>query len=163
MTNNITVAFNCFAGGIFAGVGSLLVLAYNGLALGAVSGHFANLGLLGYLWTFVIGHGVLELFAICVSGAAGFLLGRALIAPGDYSRADALVLSGRLAMRLVGAVIVLLILAGLIEGFISAGTESLPYRLMVSATSLLFLTLYLANGAVSLRRGPSDGSASRAA
>ncbi len=161
MTNNITVAFNCFAGGIFAGVGSLLVLAYNGLALGAVSGHFANLGLLGYLWTFVIGHGVLELFAICVSGAAGFLLGRALIAPGDYSRADALVLSGRLAMRLVGAVIVLLILAGLIEGFISAGTESLPYRLVVSATSLLFLLLYLANGAVSLRRGAGGESGAR--
>ncbi|MEO8634327.1 MAG: stage II sporulation protein M [Gemmatimonadales bacterium] len=153
MTNNITVAFNCFAGGIFAGVGSLLVLAYNGLALGAVSGHFANLGLLGYLWTFVIGHGILELFAVCVSGAAGFLLGRALIAPGEMSRADALVLSGRLALRLVGAVIVLLILAGLIEGFISAGTESLSYRLMVSATSLLFLILYLTNGALALRSG----------
>ena len=161
MTNNITVAFNCFAGGIFAGVGSLFLLAYNGLALGAISGHFANVGLLGYLWTFVIGHGILELFAICVSGAAGFLLGRALIAPGDYSRADALVLSGRLAMRLVGAVIVLLILAGLIEGFISAGTESLAYRLMVSATSLLFLVLYLTNGAVSLRRGRGHASSAR--
>ena len=60
-----------------------------------------------------------------------------------------------------GAVIVLLILAGLIEGFISAGTESLPYRLMVSATSLLFLVLYLTNGAVSLRRGSGHASSAR--
>ena len=104
MTNNIGVAFYCFAGGIFAGVGSLLLLAFNGLAMGTISGHFANLGLLGYLWTFVVGHGVLELFAIWVAGAAGFLLGRALLAPGERTRAEALVTAGRLALRMVGAV-----------------------------------------------------------
>lgn len=146
MTNNIRVAFFSFAGGIFGGVGALVLLGYNGLTLGAISGHFANLGLLGYLWTFVIGHGVLELFAIWVAGAAGFLLGRALIAPGDFTRGDALILTGRLAMRMIGAVIVLLVVAGLIEGFISAGTSPLPYRLAVSVASLLLLVGYLASG-----------------
>jgi uncharacterized membrane protein SpoIIM required for sporulation/uncharacterized RDD family membrane protein YckC len=146
MTNNIGVAFNCFASGIFAGVGSLVLLAYNGLAMGAISGHFGNVGLLGYLWTFVIGHGVLELFAIWVAGAAGFLLGRALIAPGDLTRGEALVLTGRLAMRMIGAVIVLLIIAGLIEGFVSASTMPLAYRLAVSGASVVFLVAYLANG-----------------
>ena len=82
IVNNIRVAFLCFAGGIALGVGSLLLLAFNGLSIGAVSGHFANTGLLGYLWTFVIGHGLLELFAIWVAGAAGFLLGKALFLPG---------------------------------------------------------------------------------
>jgi len=152
MTNNIGVAFNCFAGGIFLGVGSLILLAFNGLAMGAISGHFGNMGLLGYLWTFVIGHGVLELFAIWVAGAAGFLLGRAVIAPGDLTRGEALVLTGRLAMRMIGAVMVLLVLAGLIEGFVSASTEPLVYRLAVSGASLLFLVAYLANGWMSLRR-----------
>jgi len=147
MTNNIGVAFNCFAGGIFAGVGSLVLLAFNGLAIGAISSHFANLGLFGYLWTFIIGHGVLELFAIWVAGAAGFLLGKALIAPGDLPRGEALVLAGRLAARMIGAVILLLILAGLIEGFVSASEMPLAYRLGVSAASLVFLGLYLANGA----------------
>lgn len=153
MTNNIGVAFYCFAGGIFAGVGSLFLLAFNGLAMGTISGHFANLGLLDYLWTFVIGHGVLELFAIWVAGAAGFLLGRALIAPGDLTRADALVVAGRLALRMVGGAILFLIIAGLIEGFVSASTESLAYRLAVSSASLLFLVAYLANGWLYLRRG----------
>ncbi len=161
MTNNIGVAFNCFAGGIFAGVGSLVFLGYNGLAMGAISGHFANRGLLAYLWTFVIGHGVLELFAIWVAGAAGFLLGRALIAPGDLTRGEALVLAGRLAMRMIGAVILLLIVAGLIEGFVSASTEPLGVRLAVSASSLVFLLLYLANGWRYLRRGAQLSPAGR--
>ncbi len=145
--NNLAVAFNCFAGGIFLGVGSLVFLAYNGLSIGATSGHFANAGLLGYLWTFVIGHGVLELFAIWVSGAAGFLLGRAVIAPGDLPRREALVLNGRLAIRLIGAVIVFLIIAGSIEGLISASDWPLPLRLAVSGGSVGFLILYLAQGA----------------
>lgn len=152
MTNNIQVAFLCFAGGIFAGVGSLLLLAFNGLAMGTISGHFANRGLLDYLWTFVIGHGVLELFAIWVAGAAGFLLGRALLAPGNITRGEALVGAGRLAVRMVGACILLLVLAGLIEGFVSASTEALGYRLAVSGASLLLLLAYLGNGWVYLRR-----------
>jgi uncharacterized membrane protein SpoIIM required for sporulation/uncharacterized RDD family membrane protein YckC len=146
ITNNIRVAFMCFAGGIVLGVGSLLLLALNGLSIGAASGHFANAGLLGYLWTFVIGHGLLELFAIWVAGAAGFMLGKALILPGDLPRRDAVVLAGRAAMRLLGAVVVFLLVAGAIEGFVSAGSWPLPARLAVSAGSLVFLALYLWNG-----------------
>lgn len=152
MTNNIQVAFFCFAGGVFAGVGALVLLAYNGLSFGAVSGHFANAGLLGYLYTFVIGHGVVELFAIWVAGAAGFLLGKAMIIPGDLSRGDALALAGRLAMRMITAVILLLIVAGLIEGFVSAGSGPLAYRLAISGASVLLLLAYLANGWIYLKR-----------
>lgn len=152
MTNNIQVAFFCFAGGAFAGVGSLVLLAFNGLSIGAVSGHFANAGLLGYLWTFVIGHGVVELFAIWVAGAAGFLLGKAMIAPGDLPRGEALTLAGRIAVRMVTAVILMLIMAGLIEGFVSAGTGPLAYRLGISAVSVLLLAAYLGNGWVYLRQ-----------
>ena len=146
IANNVRVAFTCFAGGIFLGVGSLILLAFNGLELGAVSGHFANTGLLGYLWTFVVGHGVLELFAIWVAGAAGFLLGLAVIAPGDLTRRDALVLAGRRAIRMIGFVIVLLAVAGTIEGFVSASEWPLTGRLLVSSASVLFLGLYLLNG-----------------
>jgi uncharacterized membrane protein SpoIIM required for sporulation len=121
--------------------------------MGAISGHYGNHGLLGYLWTFVVGHGVLELFAIWVAGAAGFLLGRAIIAPGDLTRGDALVLTGRVAMRMIGAVIILLVVAGLIEGFVSASTEPLWYRLVVSGASVVFLAAYLASGWVHLRGG----------
>jgi uncharacterized membrane protein SpoIIM required for sporulation/uncharacterized RDD family membrane protein YckC len=146
ITNNVRVAVACFAGGVFVGVGSLILLAYNGLAIGAFAGHFANVGLLDYLLTFILGHGALELFAIWVAGAAGFLLGRSIIAPGTLSRSDALVGSGRVAVRMVGATAVLLVIAGLIEGFISAGGYSVGVRLAASAVSLALLAGYLASG-----------------
>ena len=107
----------------------------------------ANVGLLDYLMTFIVGHGVLELFAIAVAGAAGFLLGLALIAPGDLTRREALVVQGRTAIRMVGMVVVLLIVAGLIEGLASASGASVTYRVAVSSASAVFLLLYLANGA----------------
>jgi uncharacterized membrane protein SpoIIM required for sporulation len=152
ITNNVGVAFNCFAAGIVLGIGSLFMLGYNGLMLGAISGHFANVGMLGYLWTFVIGHGLLEISAICIAGAAGFLLGRAIIAPGELPRADALTLAGQRAMRLVGTAVVLLLVAGTIEGLISSSGWSVPARLAVSGSSGVFLVLYLMNGGRAARR-----------
>jgi uncharacterized membrane protein SpoIIM required for sporulation len=101
---------------------------------------------------------VLELFAIWVAGAAGFLLGRAFIAPGDLPRAEALTLAGRLALRMIGVVVVLLVVAGLIEGFVSASSEPLGYRLAVSAASLVLLVAYLGNGWVFLRTQGRAGS-----
>ncbi len=146
ITNNVRVAIACFAGGIFLGVGSLVLLAYNGLAIGAFAGHFANAGLLGYLLTFILGHGALELFSIWVAGAAGFLLGRSSVAPGTLSRSDALVTSGRVAVRMLGATALLLVVAGTIEGFVSAGSYSVGARLAASTASLGILGAYLLNG-----------------
>jgi uncharacterized membrane protein SpoIIM required for sporulation len=146
ITNNIGVAFMCFASGVLVGVGSLFSLAFNGALIGAASGHYANRELLGFLWTFVAGHGVLELFAIWVAGGAGLLLGRAIIAPGDLARRDALVINGRLAMALIGAVVLLLLIAGAVEGFISSSGASLGMKLGVSVASAIFLVVYLVLG-----------------
>jgi len=146
-TNNMGVAFACFAGGIVLGVGSLASLAFNGLALGAASAHFQNSGLLSYLWTFVAGHGVLELFAIFCAGAAGFLLGLSFVRPGRYTRREALVLNARIAMRLVGTAVVLLLVAGTIEGFLSTSGASPTVKFVTSAATALLLAAYLANGA----------------
>jgi len=157
IVNNVRVAVACFAGGIFVGVGSLVLLAYNGLALGAFAGHFANQGLFRYLLEFIIGHGVLELFAIWLAGAAGFLLGKSILAPGRLRRSDALVQSGRLAIRLVGAATVCLVVAGLIEGLLSAGEQDLTYRAAISGASVVFLVLYLVNG----RAGRADRPVTR--
>jgi uncharacterized membrane protein SpoIIM required for sporulation len=89
ISNNVRVAFMCFAGGALLGIGALFLLAYNGLSIGATFGHFANLGLFGYIGAFVAGHGTLELFAICVAGAAGLMLGRSMIAPASEPRRNA--------------------------------------------------------------------------
>ena len=153
ITNNVRIAFACFAGGIFAGVGSLVLLAFNGLSIGTVAGHFANVGVLGYLLEFIIGHGALELFAVWVAGAAGLLLGQAIVAPGELTRGDALVLAGRVAVRMIGAAVVCLLVAGVIEGFISASPGGIAIRAAASAASLLFLAVYLLNGWRALRAG----------
>ena len=146
IANNVRVAFACFAGGVFAGVGSLLLLAFNGLSIGTVAGHFANVGVLRYLLEFIVGHGALELFAVWVAGAAGLLLGQAIVAPGELARGDALVLAGRVAVRMIGAAVVCLLVAGTIEGFISASPGGIAMRVAASGGSLLFLAAYLLSG-----------------
>ncbi|NIM49203.1 MAG: hypothetical protein GTN62_04580 [Gemmatimonadales bacterium] len=155
ITNNVQVAFGAFALGITAGIGTVLVLVFNGLFFGAVLGLFANYHLAGWILTFVAGHGVLELTAIFIAGGAGLLVGRALVAPGDLARRDALVVHGRLAIRLVGAAACLLILAGLIEGFLSASGAPAVLKLVVSVASLVLVGLYLAAGRQALARKPS--------
>ena len=153
ITNNVRIAISCFAGGIFLGVGSLILLAFNGLAIGASAGHFANAGLLGYLLEFTVGHGVLELFAIWVAGAAGFLLGRTVVAPGTLARGDALVLSGKRAVRMLGGAALLLLVAGMIEGFVSSSPGGMTVRLAASGASLAFLGVYLSAGIGQARPG----------
>jgi uncharacterized membrane protein SpoIIM required for sporulation len=152
IANNVQVSFVCFAGGIFFAIGSLFSLAYNGLLIGAVSGHYQNVGLLSYLWTFVAGHGVLELFAIWCAGAAGFLLGSAIVRPGRFTRRDALVLNGRLAMRLIGLVVVLLLVAGTIEGFVSTSRATPAIKVAISVVSALLLIAYIAAGAYAAQK-----------
>jgi uncharacterized membrane protein SpoIIM required for sporulation len=147
IANNVRVAIGCLAGGMFAGVGSLVVLAFNGLMLGTFAGHFANQGLLWYLLEFVVGHGVLELSAIWIAAAAGLLLGLAIVAPGDMSRSDALVLRGRVAVRMIGMALVLLAIAGLIEGFLSVSGGGVGPRAAAAVGSLGFLAIYLIRGA----------------
>src|SRR5205823_40758 len=95
-------------------------LIVNGLMLGMGLGLFVNYHAGWYLGTFVAGHGVLELTAIFISGGAGLRLAHALLAPGDRPRRDAVVVDGAIAVRMIGAVIVLLVLAGSIEGLLSA-------------------------------------------
>jgi len=146
VANNIQVAFGVFAFGITAGVGTVLLLVFNGLFFGAVLGMFANYGLATWILTFVAGHGVLELSAIFIAGGAGLLVARALVAPGDMVRRDALVVRGRLAIRLLGAAVSLLLLAGTIEGFLSASDAPAAVKFGVSAASALLLALYIESG-----------------
>ena len=79
--NNIGVAFRCFAGGLLAGIGTLLVLMFNGLYIGSVAGHLSRLEYFDTFYSFVITHGAFELTAIVFSGAAGLRLGYAIAPP----------------------------------------------------------------------------------
>lgn len=126
MQNNIRVAFLAFAGGVPAGLLTLWIMVINGLVLGGVTGLTIHYGLGFELWTFVIGHGVIELSVICIAGGSGLRLGWALLQPGLRRRRDALSLAARRSVRLLFGCVPLLVIAGLIEGFISPA-ESIPW------------------------------------
>lgn len=142
-TNNIRVAFLAFAGGVLAGLGTVYVLIANGLLLGAVMGAAQHYGVAMLLFGFVSAHGYLELTCIVIAGAAGLMLGDGLLRPGVWRRRDALARAARRAVELVGGAAPVLVVAGLIEGFVSPSELPLEVRLVVGplAGVLLFVLL----------------------
>lgn len=119
MTNNIRVTFYAFALGALFGVGTLYVMMMNGASVGAILALVYRAGYGHELVTFMIGHGVIELTSIFIAGGAGMIIGYAMLVPGDLSRADALKKRGLEAMILIAGCAPLLVVAGIIEGFIS--------------------------------------------
>ena len=159
--NNIGVSFVAFVGGVTGGLLTAWLLYTNGMMLGLGLGLFQNYHAARYLLAFVLGHGVLELTAIFISAGAGFRLAKAMIAPGDRTRKDALVLEGRIAARMIGAVVTLLAIAGTIEGLLSASAAAPIWKYGVSAATAVLLVLYFANGHAYLNSArPPAGSSS---
>lgn len=146
MTNNIRVSFLAFASGVFLGVGTFLVLAFNGLMLGAMMGMLAHYGRLGILMAFVASHGVIELTCICIAGGAGFVLASGMISPGDLSVKDALIERGRESGMLVLGTVPLLVLCGVIEGFVSPLPVPGWTKGVFAIFPAMFLVWYLLHG-----------------
>lgn len=143
MTNNIQVSFIAFAGGALAGTLTAFVLVQNGLLFGSVFAATGGAGLLGALLEFVTPHGFVELSVIFLAGGAGFRVASAILDPGDLSRRDALRLRGAQAVRIVLGCIPLLVLAGLIEGFISPAAIPWPAKAAVGLGTGALLWAYL--------------------
>ena len=115
--NNTGIGFRSFASGLLFGVGTIAVLVFNGLFIGAVAGHLQAIGFGQTFWPFVVGHSAFELNAIVLSGAAGLMLGHSLLAPGRLTRRHSLQRGARAALELVwGAALMFLVAAG-IEAF----------------------------------------------
>jgi uncharacterized membrane protein SpoIIM required for sporulation len=118
-TNNIQVSLMAFAGGILLGTLTVYVLVFNGLMLGALLGYTHLYGLDGKLLAFMSPHGYLELTVIFIAGGAGLRVAWGFIHPGLLGRRDALVQAGREAVLLLIGALPILLVAGLIEGFVS--------------------------------------------
>lgn len=120
--NNIGIAFQCFAGGLFAGLGSLFFLAYNGAFSGALAGYLTVRGLSSTFYPFIATHSAFELTAVVLSGAAGLRIGHSWLAPGRMSRTQSLIVAARETAVLLYGVTGLLLIAAGIEAFWSSAS-----------------------------------------
>ncbi|MGB8644955.1 MAG: stage II sporulation protein M [Anaerolineae bacterium] len=143
MTNNLSVAFTAFAGGITLGILTVYAMIMNGLSLGSILGLMQAYGHAGPLLEFVVGHGVLELSEITMAGGSGLMLGYAILHPGLLSRRDALITTAQKAVRLMLGSAPLLIVAGLIEGLLSPSNAPALIKVAVGLTSGVLLYSYL--------------------
>ena len=120
--HNIGIGFRMFAGGVIFGVGALFFIVFNGVFLGSVAGHLTQLKFSQTFYPFVIGHGAFELTAIVFCGAAGLMLGYALISPGQYRRVVALKMAAKDAIKIMYGATLMLIIAAFLEAFWSSST-----------------------------------------
>jgi uncharacterized membrane protein SpoIIM required for sporulation len=143
MTNNLSVSFAAFAGGILAGLGTVYMMFFNGLLIGVVAAACHRAGMSLSLWSFVAPHGVLELPAIFIAGGAGLLLAKGLLAPGFLPRRDSLREAAARAVKLLLGVIPMLIVAGAIEGFVSPSDAPVSTKFTIAASGLIVLAGYV--------------------
>ncbi len=153
--HNATIGIMTFGLGILGGVPTLLLIGYQGIALGAFFALHYNRGLLYDFIGWVSIHGVTEIGALILCGAGGLVIAEKILFPGRYSRLDNLALAGKAAAGLAGGAVLMLFAAGLIEGGLRQLIASTPWRLAIgAATGLLWAAYFLSN-----RGRKSDGAA----
>lgn len=142
ITNNVKVAIVAFAGSITLGALTLYIIAFNGLMLGGLGALFTNAGFGADFWATVAPHGVIELTAIQIAGAAGLLIAGSVLFPGRRSRREAIVSNARRAGTLIVGVASMLVVAGTIEAFVSPRRLPISTREAVGAFTAVLLVLY---------------------
>jgi uncharacterized membrane protein SpoIIM required for sporulation len=143
MTNNLSVCFASFAGGITFGLGTFYSLFVNGMMLGVIGAACHQYGMSLLLWSFVAPHGSLELPSIIISGAAGFRLGHAMLFPGALRWKESVARGGIEATRLISGVIPMLVIAGCLEGFFSPSQAPIWLKFTVGGMLFTLLNLWL--------------------
>jgi len=143
MTNNLSVSFVTFAGGIVFGLGTFFALFQNGIMLGVIGAACHHYEMSLKLWSFVAPHGSLELPSIIIAGGAGFRLGHAMLFPGALRWKESIARGGIEATRLVSGIIPLLVIAGTLEGFFSPSAAPVWLKFTVGALLFILLNLWL--------------------
>jgi uncharacterized membrane protein SpoIIM required for sporulation len=141
-THNSQVAIGCFALGFAFGVPTSLLLVVNGAGLGAFLALFGSRGLGAELggWLFI--HGTTEIFAIILAGAAGLRIGWSVVFPGEVSRLASATAAGRIAGTAMAGVVIMLLAAGLLEGFGRQLITSDFIRYLIGAVMLTLWCLF---------------------
>ena len=142
-THNAGVSLLAFAVGFAFGLPSLVLMAYNGCVMGAFLALFGIHGLSVDFTGWLLIHGVTELLAVALAGAAGLHIGRAVAFPGRRTRLDAAAEAGRQAARVMVGVIIMLFIAGILEGVGRQTINSTTMRYAIAAGTGLFWLVYL--------------------
>ena len=142
--NNIGIDFQIYGMGLFAGIGTLLSVLYNGVVIGGVAGHLTGIGYGETFWPFVAGHSSFELTAAVISGAAGLRLAQALFMPANFSRMDAFKIAGKQSIELLIGAASMTFIAAFIEAFWSS-SNVIPdvVKYLVAAVLWLMVIAYL--------------------
>jgi len=152
LTNNIVVSLFAYCAGFLFGLGTLYILGLNGLMLGAVFAFTGQHGLSYDLFRFVVAHGCVEISVMCLSGAAGAAVGEALIRPTAPSRTESFQRAAMQSGRLIVACVLLLVGAGIIEGYVSPNPMFPLWTRIVIGVSYWIFMLALLNGWLFARR-----------
>lgn len=152
VNNNVGIALRCFATGLVFGIGSAFYLVENGLVTGAIMGYVGSHGAGGNIFTFVVGHGSLELGAIVLAGGAGLALGWSIVAPGDKTRIASLQAAAKSVVVVVFGAAVMLLMAAAVEGFWSSSSAPAVVKRSVGAAMFLLVLSYMVFGG----RGSSE-------
>jgi len=142
MTHNTQVGIAAFATGITLVIPAFLLLS-NGATMGALVAVVQPTGFLSTMWAGILPHGVCELSAIFICGAAGMMIGWSLIAPGQRTRKDALIVAGKDACKMMVGTVPLFIIAGIIEGNVSHSSISHAAKFSIAAFQFIVLLFYI--------------------
>jgi uncharacterized membrane protein SpoIIM required for sporulation len=153
LTNNIVVTLFAFCAGIFFGLGTLYILGLNGLMLGAIFAFVAQHALARQLLTFIVAHGCVEISVMCLSGAAGAAVGEALVRPGPGGRSESFRSAALRSSRLLLPCALLLVGAGLLEGYVSPNPHiTLAIKAVIGVCYWLFMVALLSGRLFPRRR-----------
>jgi uncharacterized membrane protein SpoIIM required for sporulation len=156
MTHNISVTFLIVASGITFGVASVYLLALNGLLIGTVAALCFKHNLSLKFWSFVLPHGSLEISAILIAGTAALIMGHAMIDPGPYTRMDYLSVRSKDAGKLALGCVPMLVMAGVIEAFLSPSPLPALLKILFASVSFTALMVFLFRSGTAFQNSQED-------
>ncbi|WP_428234963.1 stage II sporulation protein M [Gracilimonas sp.] len=151
--NNVRVSFYAFASGLLTSLGVGMVLLNNGVMVGAFIHFFAKYGLVAEALRVIFIHGTLELSAIVIAGAAGFVVGNGFLFPGTRSRKYSFIKAGREGLKMIISLVPVFVAAGLLESFVTRYTEMpIWLSLFIILSSLAFILWYFVYLPITLKK-----------
>lgn len=158
-THNSKVAIMCFALGFMLGLPTMILLVMQGVTTGALFALYASHGLTLELFGWIMIHGSTEILAILLAGGAGIRIGLAALFPGEVSRMEAIRTAGRTGGTVMAGVVLMLLLAGLIEGVGRQTITDMGARLAIGGGLLaMWLGYFSFAGRGAILAGRGDGA-----